>query len=236
MVLLVAIEVGHSMAMKSTVRNERELKRLQCPINYDNKEGTLRRDRLKGRDFTFVNEPKIFSWNVRGINDINKRLRIRSLIHSWKIDFVCLQETKLDFVDRSIICSLWRGSFVGWTYLASSGASGGVLVMLDSRVLEMVEDCISVFSVAYVLRNLEDGWTWALASVYGPNRDWDRYLLWDEVSVFYSLWDLPCCICGDFNIIRFPSEGGFIFYDYSYGGFFSAGFWLGTAGFATGGG
>ncbi|XP_035541166.1 uncharacterized protein LOC118344500 isoform X2 [Juglans regia] len=78
--------------------------------------------------------------------------------------------------------------------------------MWDNRVVKMVEDCIGVFLVACVLRNLEDGWTWALASVYGPNRDPDRYLLWDEVSGFYSLWELPWCICGDFNIICFPSE------------------------------
>lgn len=56
MALLVAMEVGRSTAMKSAVRKERELKRLECSINYDNKKGTLGRDRAKGGDTIFVNE------------------------------------------------------------------------------------------------------------------------------------------------------------------------------------
>ncbi|KAG6642168.1 hypothetical protein CIPAW_09G124600 [Carya illinoinensis] len=75
--------------------------------------------------------PKILLWNVRGINDVNKRLRIRSLLRIWKVDIVCLQETKLRSIDRNIIRSLWGCPFVGWCYLASSGASGGVLVLWD---------------------------------------------------------------------------------------------------------
>lgn len=47
-------------------------------------------------------KPKIFSWNIRGINDPNKRLHIKSLLHSWKVDIVCLQEMKLRFIDRCI--------------------------------------------------------------------------------------------------------------------------------------
>ncbi|KAF5477100.1 hypothetical protein F2P56_003774 [Juglans regia] len=70
----------------------------------------------------------------------------------------------------------------------------------------MVEQCIGDYLVACALRNVEDGWSWALASVYGPNKDRDRNLLWDEVSGLYFVWDLPWCICGDFNIVRFPSE------------------------------
>lgn len=50
MALLVAIEAGRSTAEKSTVRRERELRRLHCSINYDNKEGTSGRDRVKGRE------------------------------------------------------------------------------------------------------------------------------------------------------------------------------------------
>ncbi|XP_040988756.1 uncharacterized protein LOC121236396 [Juglans microcarpa x Juglans regia] len=56
MALLIAMEAGRPTAMKSAVRKERELKRLECSINYDNKEGTSGRDRSKGRDSIFVNE------------------------------------------------------------------------------------------------------------------------------------------------------------------------------------
>jgi exonuclease III len=40
-------------------------------------------------------KPKIITWNVRGLNELNKRLRIKGLIREWKVDVVCLLETKM---------------------------------------------------------------------------------------------------------------------------------------------
>ncbi|KAG6659538.1 hypothetical protein CIPAW_03G042600 [Carya illinoinensis] len=74
-------------------------------------------------------KPKIVSWNVCGLDKINKRLRIRNLLREWKVDTVCLQETKLKMIDRRIVRSLWSGSHVDWLFLTSKGASGGVVVM-----------------------------------------------------------------------------------------------------------
>ncbi|KAG6701230.1 hypothetical protein I3842_08G155900 [Carya illinoinensis] len=65
-------------------------------------------------------KPKILLWNVRGLNDYNKQLRIRSLLRSWKVNVVCFQETKLRVVDRRLIRSLWGCSYVGCSYLASN--------------------------------------------------------------------------------------------------------------------
>lgn len=52
-------------------------------------------------------KPKILPRNFRVLNDSNKHLYIKSLLRSWKLDIVCLQETKLRFIDRCIFCSLW---------------------------------------------------------------------------------------------------------------------------------
>lgn len=85
---------------------------------------------------------KIMSWNVRGLNEINKRLQIRNVLREWKADIVCLQETKLKMIKRRIIRSLWSGILVDWVFLTSNGAAGGVVVMWDRRVVEKVEDFI----------------------------------------------------------------------------------------------
>ncbi|XP_042972866.1 uncharacterized protein LOC122304675 [Carya illinoinensis] len=49
-------------------------------------------------------------------------------------------------------------------------------------------------------------WEWAFVGTYGPNVDRDRRRLWEELAGVYSLWDIPWCMGGDFNIIFFPSE------------------------------
>ena len=43
---------------------------------------------------------KMVSWNVRGLNDSQKRLVVRNLLREWKCDIVCLQETKLAGIHR----------------------------------------------------------------------------------------------------------------------------------------
>ena len=72
---------------------------------------------------------KIISWNVRGLHDPAKRAGIRHLLQTWKVDLVCLQETKLVAVTELVVCSLWRSRSKGWTFLPSIGAAGGILLL-----------------------------------------------------------------------------------------------------------
>jgi hypothetical protein len=95
---------------------------------------------------------------------------------------------------------------VDWGYLDSSGASGGILIMWDTRVVEKVDVCVGAYTLAVSFKNVVDLSIWAFLGVYGPNRDRDRKLLWDELAGVLSWWNLSWCIGGDFNVIRFPSE------------------------------
>jgi hypothetical protein len=111
-------------------------------------------------------KPKILSWNVRGLNEGAKRLKVRNLLRQWKADIICLQETKLDFVSNSLVRSLWGCHFVDWCYLASCGASGGILIMWDRRIVEKIEVYVGEFVVACSFRSVADNFSWAFARVY----------------------------------------------------------------------
>ena len=91
---------------------------------------------------------KIISWNVRGLNEQDKRLRVRNLIRKWGPDVVCLQETKMGLINRAVLRSLWGSQHVDWSYLGSCGAFGGVLVMWDTRVVNKMEEAVGRFSVS----------------------------------------------------------------------------------------
>jgi exonuclease III len=93
-------------------------------------------------------KPEILSWNVRGLNDGGKRLTIRNLIRQWKSNIICLQETKLEIISNNIVRSLWGCHFVDWYYLASCGASGGILLMWDKRIVEKIDVYVGEFVVA----------------------------------------------------------------------------------------
>ncbi|XP_050278001.1 uncharacterized protein LOC126719499 [Quercus robur] len=124
------------------------------------------------------------SWNVRALNDSQKRLVVRNLLREWKCDVVCLQEIKLTGIDRQLVCSIWSCLYVDLVALDVDQTTGGVLIMWDRRVLEKLE----------------------VLGVYGPNDNNLRGDLWDELVGVQQYWNVPWCCFGDFNIVRFPSE------------------------------
>ena len=149
---------------------------------------------------------KILTWNVRGLHDRDKRLRIKNLLKEWHADVVCLQETKMEVITGQFVRSLWRCQYVDWMFLGSNGASGGILLMWDKRLVEKVEDAVGFFSVSCKFKNVEDQKIWMFTGVYGPNDDRDRRLMWDELAGMQSWWEVPWVLGGDFNVVRFPSE------------------------------
>jgi hypothetical protein len=59
---------------------------------------------------------KILSWNIRGLNDRDKQLQVRSFIKHWGADVICRQETKIELVSKNffVICGvfiMWIGCF-----------------------------------------------------------------------------------------------------------------------------
>jgi hypothetical protein len=75
------------------------------------------------------------------------------------------------------------------------GSSGGILMMWDMRVGE--------FTISSSFRNVEDQFSWAFASAYGPNIDGDIRLLWDELACLLGWWNLPWCIGGSSMFLVF---------------------------------
>jgi hypothetical protein len=88
----------------------------------------------------------------------------------------------------------------------SIGASGGILLMWDRRVVTKIEVCLGNYLAACSFRNVGDGLLWAFAGVYGPTCNSLRRFLWEELAGLLSIWDLPWCIGGDFNATIFHNE------------------------------
>ena len=100
---------------------------------------------------------KILSWNVRGLNEGGKRLRIRNLLSQWKVDIVCLLETKVEQITNILVQSMWRCLYVEWCHVASDGASGGILLMWDRRAVTKLNVYLGSFVAACSFRNVDDG-------------------------------------------------------------------------------
>ncbi|KAG5540926.1 hypothetical protein RHGRI_020977 [Rhododendron griersonianum] len=69
-----------------------------------------------------------------------------------------------------------------------------------------MEEEIGSFLVSCLFKNVEDGRTWAFTGVYGPVINSLREDLWVELSAVAFRWEVPWCVGGDFNVVRFPHE------------------------------
>jgi exonuclease III len=46
---------------------------------------------------------KIISWNVRGLNERDKQMRINNLLKLWTMDIVCFQEMKMESISNCFV-------------------------------------------------------------------------------------------------------------------------------------
>jgi hypothetical protein len=67
---------------------------------------------LGNGEIAVIMKYRILSWNVRGLNDRDERLRISNLLRLWKVDIVCFQETKLVSISNCLVQSLWGCPYV----------------------------------------------------------------------------------------------------------------------------
>jgi len=141
---------------------------------------------------------------------------VKNMLKEWQGDVVCLQETKLDSTNSTIVKSLWGSPFVDWVVLDAIHivggildaihTVGGILLAWDRRVFEKVNCFVGRFSVSVMLTGVVDGFEWVCLGVYGPSDDGARNALWVELDSVRLWWSLAWCLVGDSNIIRYPVE------------------------------
>ena len=97
-----------------------------------------------------------------------------------------MQESKLEWITRGIVRSIWSYPYVDWLYLGSECASGGIVLMWDQRAVEKVEEAVGCFSISCRFKNVGDQFDWAFTSLYGPNSNKRRRKTWEELTGLIS--------------------------------------------------
>ena len=111
---------------------------------------------------------KIMSWNVRGVNDPDRRKIIRNFIRNQRVDLVCIQETKIQEMTTAVARSLGVGRLSDWRALNAEGSAGGIILFWDKKTMELVDSEIGLFSISCLFKMVEGGFLWMFSGVYGP--------------------------------------------------------------------
>lgn len=112
---------------------------------------------------------KVLCWNVRGLNSDGKWNSIRDKIIETACDVLCLQETKKDFFDTQFIKNICPPQFDSFLYVPSVGASGGIITIWKSSLLDgtLAFQHDFALSVNFTSKFTDDDWL--LTNVYGPS-------------------------------------------------------------------
>ena len=93
---------------------------------------------------------------------------VKDFLRSKKPNVVMIQETNKAECDRRFMGCVWTVRNKEWAAFPACGASGGILIILDSKKLRSEDVVIGSFSISvkFTLDGCELLW---LSSVDGPN-------------------------------------------------------------------
>lgn len=97
----------------------------------------------------------VVSWNVRGLGSGKKRGVIRESLRKINLDIVIIQETKKEILEERTVGSVWKARFRNWVSLPFTGRSGGILLIWDVRIVEVVDTLIGTFTVSIKIQKME---------------------------------------------------------------------------------
>nr|GEU30543.1 RNA-directed DNA polymerase, eukaryota [Tanacetum cinerariifolium] len=149
-----------------------------------------------------------YSGNSAGIGLGNKAKKdwIKELTFKHKINFIAIQETKMEWVSQMDIKYMWGNSNFDYACCDSLGASGGILCIWEESVFKKDNDIISDNFVAIYGTWIPNKSKILLAAIYAPQQPLYRRFLWEYLSILLSRWSGEAIFMGDFNEVRSSDE------------------------------
>jgi hypothetical protein len=148
----------------------------------------------------------VASFNIRGLGSRVKRSKVRSIVCEEKIDFLALQETKLDGVSANLCHRLWGNADCDWAFLPAVGNSGGIL-SIWKKSLGPVAFSVMGEVVGVCLDLVDKSVRCCIINVYAKCNIADKRRLWREVLMTRrGFGEVAWCIVGDFNSVLNANE------------------------------
>ncbi len=148
----------------------------------------------------------ILSWNVRGLNDQNKRCLVRSVVSKFRGAVLCLQESKVEVVSRSFLREFAGPCFDKCHFVRSVGSAGGIVTCWNSKLFSCTEVIVRRFSLTVRLKVAQSGSNIYITNVYGPPSWEGKEEFCNELLALDGVCSGGWVVCGDFNLTRSLQE------------------------------
>ncbi|GJX11990.1 RNA-directed DNA polymerase, eukaryota [Tanacetum coccineum] len=126
------------------------------------------------------------SLNIQGLAQKAKKDWVRELAMKHKVNFLSIQETKMEEIDVFSVRNCWGNYSYDFLHSNSVGNSG-YFVIVRGKWLKRDIDLLIV-------------------AIYAPHDPRDKRMVWDYLSHVINQWKGSVVIMGDFNEVRFKSD------------------------------
>lgn len=140
-----------------------------------------------------------FSINLQGVGCVVKRSWIRSLCYLHKVNFLAIQETKLEDINLSLMRYFWGNLSFMHSFSPPGGASGGILAIWDLSYISHKRVISTNWYVVVDAVWQNSGLNVLFIVVYTPQGANCKQHIWYDISKKISSFDEECIIIGEFN-------------------------------------
>jgi exonuclease III len=136
-----------------------------------------------------------------------KKNKVKDLVYSHKVDFLAIQETKLEAVSDSLCHNLWGSDDCDWVFLPSIRNSGGILSIWRKSTSSLLFSLVGEGFVCVCFEWGVDKKKCFVVNVYSKCDLPAKKRLWDNlVLVKNTFGDGLWCVIGDFNAVSCSGE------------------------------
>lgn len=142
-----------------------------------------------------------------GLGGLEKRQEVKELVREKAPIVLCIQETKLQFIDDLLVSSVWGSSSHDYSFSSSVGASRGLVTIWDTSEVEVWFSARGQHFLMIHGRFVKSNEVFHLFNVYAPCDRSAQSTLWTSLAGrLLSLSGCNVCLCGDFNYVRSSEE------------------------------
>ncbi|GJR84790.1 RNA-directed DNA polymerase, eukaryota [Tanacetum coccineum] len=153
-------------------------------------------------------------YKMEGLAHKAKKDWVKELCYNNKVNFLALQETKMEQVDLFNIKSCWGNLTFDFVVGPSVGNSGGILCVWDPNMFHKENFTISDYFIAIMGKWIPNDKKMLIISVYAPQELAEKKMLWQYLKHLIDRWKGDVIVMGDFNEVRSEDERfGSIFND-----------------------
>ncbi|GJW78885.1 RNA-directed DNA polymerase, eukaryota [Tanacetum coccineum] len=148
----------------------------------------------------------ILSLNVQGLGSKAKKYWVKELNILHKVNFLALQETKMENFSVMEAKYIWGNS--NFTYLSSDsiGNSGGIVCMWESHVFLKDFHTVSDNFIAVYGTWMPTKSKILIIAIYAPQFVTEKRTLWQYITQLIHRWNGEYIVMGDFNEVRSEQE------------------------------